>query len=131
MPFEDVLVHTGIPLRRHEASGWVEGRYDAEPERGEAFDCVVFLPEGSSTVAGRRRMVREPTMLYWPEDRTGEPVALVPEDEVLVIAPELNEAEGNDAELEVRWTVTGSPQPFGKPGDPIIGLMVTLRRVDD
>ena len=59
------------------------------------------------------------------------PVQAGPEDELLIVAPELNVAEGLPAETAVRYRIAGEAQPFGKPGNDIIGRQLTLVRVDD
>lgn len=131
MPFLDVLVHRGVPLQTVSSGEWVEGERVAEPVAGTPFDCVLFLPQGTFSGEGRGRRVKEPTLLYSPENDVGAPVALSAEDEVLLSAPELNVAEGLPGDAQVRWQLTGDPQPFGKPGEDPIGLQATLRRVDD
>lgn len=132
MPLEDILVHTARKWALTEGETWVEGEYEEGESFGPEFDCCLFLPQGSKAGAGRGRMVREPTLLFSPEDNVGgAPVALKPEDEVYVVAPELNLVEGRAEDAEVRWMVNGAAQPFGKPGEDVIGFQVTLRRIED
>lgn len=131
MALENVLVHKATPVRMSRTGGWVEGEYVEEPVAGTPFDCCVFLPLGQESGAGRGRQVREPTLLYGPLNDAAAPVALSAEDELLVVAPELNVAEGRAADAQVRWMVNGAPQPLGKPGDDVIGFQATLRRIDD
>ena len=136
MPFFDVLVHRATPIVTRQGpapdvADWVEGDY-GEPEEvpGAPFDCVLFLPQGSSSPEGRGRRVREPTLLY-ADYADGTPVALPDESQVDVVAPELNRAEGRPEDAAVRWQVVGQPQPFGKPGFDVLGYQATLRRVED
>lgn len=131
MPFLDALVHRATPWSRVPDGEWVEGERVTDSVEGVPFDCVLFLPQGTESAGPRTRKVREPTLLYAPEDDRGGVVGLFPEDEVDVIAPELNRAEGWEEDRAVRWQVVGAPQPFGKPGDDVIGFQATLRRIDD
>lgn len=135
MPLEDVCVHLGKPLKTGEGGTWIEGEFvpNAEAE-GAPFPCVLFLPQSTTeetvTVPIGRR-ITEPTLLYLPEDDDGNPVALNAEDSVLINAPELWEAEGKLPDFWERYQVVGRPQPFGKPGEPVIGFQATLRLVSD
>jgi hypothetical protein len=138
VPFLDILLHRATPYSRRtelededEESTWVEGEYVTARVEGTPFDCVLFLPQGTEEASPRGRMVRVPTLLYGPENDSGAEVALSPEDELLVVAPELNLVEGLAEDAEVRWLVVGHPQPFGKPGDPVIDFQATLRRIED
>jgi hypothetical protein len=138
VPFLDILLHRATPWsRRTETedelaeSTWVEGEYVTEKVDGTPFDCVLFLPQGVEEASPRGRRVRTPTLLYGPEDDEGAEIGLLPEDEVVVVAPELNLVEGLAEDAGVRWLVVGHPQPFGKPGDPVIGFQATLRRIED
>ena len=133
MPYLDVLVHRATPMRRvlDPITGWVEGERVDTLTPGTPFDCCLFLPQGTEAGTGRGRKVTEPTLLVAPEDDFGAPVALDPDDELHIVAPELNAARGLPADTSERWMVVGAPQPFGKPGEPIIGSQATLRRVDD
>lgn len=132
MPFLDILVHRATPVAQVEQGEWVEGEFADEPVPGIPFDCCLFLPIGQETTpGGRSRRVTEPTLLYAPENDLGAEVALSPEDELLVVAPEINVVEGRAEDAAVRWMVTGATQPFGKPGLAVIGLQATLRRVED
>lgn len=124
MPYDDILVHLGVPVEtREDTAGWAEGEPDTPeqvpvPER--AFGCCLFLPGSSEETGGRgSRQVKRPTLLLPP----GLPVTR--KDQVDVTAAELT---GPDP---VRWQVEGDPQPFGKPGEATIGSQVTLRRVEE
>lgn len=139
MAFEDVLVHTAVPLEVGEGT-YVEGHFvPGEPEPGNPFACVLFLPDPSSEDASPQviygRRIVQPTLLYSPRrllpPAPAEMVALAPEDEVDVTAPEINVAEGREAGAALRWQVAGRPQPFGRPGDEPVGFQVTLRRVEE
>lgn len=131
MALEDILVHRATPISEVRTGGWVEGEYDEEPLPGTPFDCVLFLPLGTESSDGRGRRVREPTLLYGLTDDSAAPVALNAEDELLIVAPELNVAEGRASAAEVRWMLVGAPQPLGKPGEDVLGFQATLRRVED
>jgi len=131
VPYLDVLVHRATPLLTRATGGLVEGRRSIGQVPGTPFDCCLFLPQGSKSADGRGRRVREPTLLVAPEDDLGMPVQAGPEDELLIVAPELNVAEGLPAETAVRYRIAGEAQPFGKPGNDIIGRQLTLVRVDD
>lgn len=134
MPFEDVLVHRATPLlsTKGDPDTWVEGESADEQEvPGSPFDCCLFLPQGSEDGEKRGRGVREPTLLFLPENDEGEPVALSREDQLDVVAPELNVVEGRAADAVVRWQVAGAAQPFGKPGEDVIGFQVTLRKIGE
>ena len=119
MPYPDVLVHTAQSVA--EVAGHtpprVEGDYDVTEERGTPFACCLFMPLPGE--ADRRgRTVVEPTVLL-----PGH-VSVARSERLLITAPELT---GPDA---VEWQVQGV-QPFGKPGNPLIGRQATLRRVED
>lgn len=133
MPLEDVLVHTATPWRTVEARELVEGDVDVEEAPGTPFACCLFLPQGVEDAPNPRggRQVRRPTLLVGPEDDLGQPTALSHEDELDVIAAELNLAEGRPADAAVRWQVDGSAQPFGPPGEDVVGYQVALVKVDD
>ncbi|HEX7088737.1 MAG TPA: hypothetical protein VF192_01295 [Longimicrobiales bacterium] len=135
MPYGDVLVHRAIPFVRAETGGEVVEGEDSgagHDVRGTAFACCLFLPDGTEQAAGgRSRRVKRPTLLISPVDELGAPVAVSHEDELLIVAPELNAAEGLPADAEVRYQVQGSGQPFGRPGFAIIGKQLTLSRVEE
>jgi hypothetical protein len=133
MPLEDVLVHTAWPWRTREAGEVVDGDVDATEEPRTPFDCCLFLPQGTEEGSSMRggRQVRRPTLLVAAEDALGQPPALSHEDELDIVAEELNLAEGRPAETRIRWQVDGSPQPLGKPGEDVLGYQVTLVRVED
>lgn len=137
MPYEDILVHRATPLRSvtsdADADDWVEGDYSPQREvRGTPFDCCLFLPSGTpQPSAALSRQVRVPTLLVAALDDAGAPPVLAPEDELLVVAEELNLQEGRAMLTEVRWQVEGTAQPFGRPGDDVIGSQATLKRVEE
>lgn len=132
MPLDSVLVHRGVPLRRT-GEAWVEGHKVPGGETpGTPFDCCLFLPKGTEdTVIQMGRQVSEPTLLYAPEDDAAQPIGLKPEDAILITAPELNAARGMAANAQERWQVVGAPQPFGKPGEDVLGFQATLRLVTE
>jgi hypothetical protein len=123
------------PLRTSAGGTWVEGEWVPNPEDvGTPFACALFLPQTTTEDVqqvniGRR--VTEPTLLYEPYDVLGGIVGLDPEDSVLVTAEEINVAQGKPADFSQRWQVVGDPQPFGRPGSPVVGLQATLRKVDE
>lgn len=134
MPLASVLAHTATPIRRSAGGTWIEGEFVPNADaQGTPFAAALFLPqptgEQTATVTWGRR-VTEPTLLYEPFDQAGGTVGLNAEDEVLVVAPEINEAQGKPADTSVLWQVVGDPQPFGRPGAPVVGLQATLRRVE-
>lgn len=132
MPIDNAFNATGWPVRREEEGPWIDGERDAEETVGDPFDCGLFLPTGEKPATPRGgRSVRRPTLIYEPEDRIGQTLALSHEDEVDVVAPEINLAEGRDEDEVVRWSVDGKPQPFGRPGDEPVGFQATLLKVDD
>lgn len=137
MPYEDILVHRAIPLRTvtpdRDEEDWVDGDYSPVPDtEGTPFDCCLFLPAGQpQPAAPLGRQVRVPTLLCAAVDDEDKPPVLAPEDELDVIAEELNLQEGRAADARVRWQVEGTGQPFGRPGDDVIGAQVTLRRVEE
>jgi hypothetical protein len=138
MSFSDVLKHRAVPYRRTESSTWVEGERvpNAEDADGGAeFRCMLFLPapgsENTTPAYFSPKRIVQPTLLYWPKDVAGAPVALSAEDELGVISPELNVAQGRAEGAEVRWQVQGDPQAFGPPGRPVIGFLATLQRVGE
>lgn len=125
MPFEDILVHTGRPVAPETTGPKVNGKATVEDVQGTPFSCCLFLPApgGEEDRGGRR--VKRPTLLVSPVDRSGEPVTVAAKLKLLVTAPELT------GPTAVLWQVEGDPQPFGKPGEPLIGSQATLRRVED
>lgn len=137
MPYEDILVHRATPLRTltpdADEDDWAEGDYSPVPDTpGTPFDCCLFLPAGQpQPTAALGRQVRVPTLLCSPEDDLGVPPVLAPEDELDIVAEELNVQEGRAPDAAVRWQVEGTGQPFGKPGEDVIGSQVTLKRVDE
>lgn len=146
MAYEDVLVHTATPYYTTvvpddedttdiDESNWIEGEPDdtgntPSPGGGAAgtpFACCLFLPQSPEQGPPRgRRVVRVPTLLMAPEDNEGTALMLSPADTVSITAPELpGHANG------VLYQVEGEPQPFGPPGDDLIGMQATLKRVED
>lgn len=134
MALRDVLRHTAVPYGKTETGAWVEGEFvptDDTPRT--AFRCALFLPvpgsESTTPPYPTGRRIVQPTLLYEPRDTAGGMVALSAEDELGVVAKELNVAQGRAATTEVRWQVLGDPQPFGRPGSPVVGFQATLQRV--
>lgn len=125
MPLADICVHTGRPVTPEQAGPKVDGKAKLEDVQGTPFDCVLFLPSPGGEEDRGGRKVKRPTLMFVPEDRGGQPVALDGKSKVLVTAPELT---GPDAVL---WQVEGNVQALGKPGEVIIGSQATLRRVED
>lgn len=138
MSFRDVLKHEAVPYRRTESGTWVEGERvpNAEdPDGGTRFRCMLFLPapgvENAQPGYFSPKRIIQPTLLYGPKDVDGAQVALSAEDELGVISPELNVAEGRAVDAEVRWQVQGNPQAFGPPGRTVIGFQATLQRLGE
>jgi hypothetical protein len=125
MAYADVLVHTARPVREEETGPKVDGRPSTEPVEGTPFDCCLFLPAPSAEAERQGRRVKRPQLLMATHDRAAQPVAVSAEFRLLVTAPEVTGAE------PVLWQVEGDPQPFGKPGEPLIGQLAILRRVED
>lgn len=128
-----VLKHTGtaFPFEEDDAAGvWVEGEpgpVGPEPVPGVPFPCILFLPTVSEEAnAFRPRRVSRPTLLHEPVRPDGSLVELKAGSDLLVLAPELAPWTGAE---EARWKVEGIPQPFGPPGGPMIGALVTLAAV--
>ena len=129
MPLEDILAHVATPIREEELGPKIDGERDTDDVRGEPFDCVLFLPLGKEDDR-RGRQVKRPQLMFLPFTQSGAPFALKPEDRLGIVAPELNAALGEPAEREVEWQVDGDPQPLGKPGEDVVGLLANLRRVE-
>lgn len=115
--------------RQGEPVEWVEGEPGADgpqPVDGPEFPCFLFLPLGSEDEAHpRSRKVSRPTVMWDPAEVVGDnPTA---DDELLIVAPELAPVLGAG---EVRWQVDGAPQPFGPPGEQVVGVQATLKRVE-
>lgn len=129
----DVCVHQATRYERREAGAYVDGQSDTVEVAVQVFACCLFLPQGTEDATEKRggRQVRRPTLLALPYDVEGEEVAIPAKCELGIVAPELNLTEGLDSELEVRWQVSGSAQPFGSPGEPIVGFQAVLVRVED
>lgn len=128
--YDDVLVHVAQPVRTETGTTWIEGvpeETEQTPVTGEQFPCCLFLPLAGEQIPPRgRRVVKVPTLLMATYDNAGNSVSIGPADELLVTAPEL---PGHAT--PVRYQVDGAPQPFGPPGEELVGLQVTLKRVED
>jgi hypothetical protein len=132
VPYDDVLVHVATPVRRTSTGAWAEGERVATETEGTPFACCLFVPLGAEEASPRGgRTVRRPTLLVSTLDEAGVPVSLAAEDELLILAPELNASLGAAAGERVRWQVSGGLQPFGRPGDSPVGGQVELTRVED
>lgn len=129
MPFVDILNHEGVRVRTAGSGEWVEGSRDEGPVDGPTFDCILFLPGPQAEQNRGGRQVKRPTLMFEPFDVTGANFELVAEDQVRLTAAE---EEPNVRELiEGVWEVDGDPQPFGRPGDPVVGMQAALKRVSD
>jgi hypothetical protein len=130
MAYDDALVHTAVPLLTEEDGPWVNGEPDVEENPGAPFACCLFLPQDGDTPTPRgARRVKTPLLLVADVDDDGSPVELAPEDELEVtVTPDLIPALGAET---TRWQVEAGPQPFGPPGDDLVGSQVTLKRVRD
>lgn len=105
---------------------WIEGEPGDGPETvpAAAFPCFLFLPLGQEEPGPRSRKVSRPTVMWDPAEVTGDdPTA---DDELVIEAPEYAPVTGAAA---ARWQVEGSPQPFGPPGGPLVGVQATLKQV--
>jgi hypothetical protein len=130
---EDVCVHRATRYELRESGAYVEGSVDLAPVAVQSFACVLFLPQGDEESGGSRggRQVRRPTLLALPFDEDGAETVIPAKARLGVVAPELNVTEGRDADAELLWQVSGSAQPFGPPGETVVGLQATLVRVED
>lgn len=119
--------HTAA-LRVYEEEGaeWIEGEPgDApEPVDGPAFPCFLFLPLGTEEPGPRSRKITRPTVMWDPAEVAGDDPSA--DGELLITAPEYAPVTGGAA---VRWQVEGSPQPFGPPGGPLVGVQASLKQV--
>lgn len=133
MPIEDIMVHVAVPLEETETGPRVDGEAESGDVPQAAFPCCLFLPQGTEdeNAGTRGRRVRAPTLLYEPTRADGTAVSLDGTEKLLVTAPELNLAEGSPENAAVLYRVTGRPQPAGRPGDPVIVVQATLKRVED
>lgn len=126
MPLGDVCVHTATPTGTVEEGDWIEGERDPVLVDGTPFDCFLMLPAAreQSTPRGRRT-IRQPTILYEPEDQAGAEIVLEAENELTIVAEELpGHADG------MRYQVDGDPEPLAAPGD-LIGFEARLKAVKD
>lgn len=107
---------------------WIEGEPgDAgEPVDGPQFPCLLFLPLGSEDSSQpRSRKITRPTVMWDPADVAGD--APRASGELLILAAELAPVMGAPAVL---WQIDGEPQPFGPPGETLVGMQANLKRVD-
>lgn len=135
MALAQVCKHLGIRYEEQEVEDeYVDGESSVTRNvEVQRFMCVLFLPVGDEEESNSRggRQVRRPTLLTLPLDLEGSPVLLPPKAELGIIAAELNVAEGREADVEVRWQISGSGQPLGKPGKTPKTLQAILLRVED
>lgn len=129
MPFPDILRHSGVRIREQKSGEWVEGSRDVGPVESQPFDCILFLPPPGGETNRRGRQVKRPTLMYEPIDVTGADFGLKKTDSVRLTAAE--EDPPVRALIEGVWEVDGDPQPFGPPGEVVVGLQATLKRVSD
>lgn len=110
------------------AAPWIEGEPGdgPEPQLTAAFPCFLFLPLGGEDPGPRSRKVTRPTVMWDPAEVIGEHPT--PEDELHIEAPELAPVTGGGV---VRWQIEGDPQPFGPPGEAVVGVQATLKQVRD
>jgi hypothetical protein len=126
MPLGDVCVHTATPTSTSEIGPRIEGERDQEPQEATPFDCFLMLPASREQDTPRgRRTIRQPTILYEPEDQLGHAVLLEAENELMILAEEL---PGHDE--PVRYQVDGDPEPLAAPGD-LIGFEARLKAIKD
>lgn len=107
---------------------WIEGEPGdgPEPVDGPQFPCFLFLPLGTEAPGPRSRKITRPTVMWDPAEIAGgkDPRA---DDELFIVAPELAPVLGAGS---FRWQIEGAPQPFGPPGQPVVGVQANLKRVD-
>lgn len=129
------MPHVATPITYSDSGDlheWIEGEPGAdglEPAQGQPFPCFLFLPSGggAADTTYRLRTVQTPQMLFQPMRGDGSIIALEPESELLISAPELSPWTGAPV---ARWMLNGRPLPFGPPGQ-VIGVLATLRQVVD
>lgn len=127
------MVHTATPVVYGDEGtvAWIEGEPSSEglePVAGAPFPCVLFMPQGGGQDNPYRpRVIKAPQILFNPLRADLTVVAVGHEDELLIAAPELAPWTGAET---ARWLANGNAQPFGPPGT-VIGLLATLRAVDD
>lgn len=88
------------------------------------FDAMLQLPSGQASYEpsnGRRRVVKQPTLLFDVEDYDGMPVDLQNGDLVEVESDRFGTAV---------WQTTGEAEPLASL-DEVLGYQVTLKRVAD
>lgn len=128
-----ILKHTATPVVYADAGTveWVEGEPSSSglvPIDGEPFECILFMPQGGGQDNPYRpRVIKTPQILFNPLRPDRSVVVVNHEDELLIFAPELAPWTGLET---ARWLANGNAQPFGPPGQ-VIGLLATLRAVDD
>lgn len=125
MALEDVCVHTARPVQSEASGPKVDGRPQVSVVEGTPFECCLFLPAPGGEDERQGRRVRRPTLLMLPEDTAGERLEVKAKQRLRITALEVT------GPAAVEWQVEGDPQPFGKPGDDLIGWQATLRRVED
>lgn len=108
-----------IAVERSEERTSAGRRVEVEtaPEAAETFTCCLFLPQPQAEDDRGQRKVKRPQLLCEPG------VELKAEHEVEVLAAELTGPGW------VRWKVEGDPQPFGPPGEELVGKLAMLKRV--
>lgn len=117
-----MLVHLGrkveVTVGAQTSSGRRPQSESVPDDDTPTFECCLFLPPpgGQESERGQRK-VKTPELLL-PDDSD-----LAAEDQVDVQAPELT------GPGFVRWQLTGDPQPFGPPGEDLVGQLARLQRV--
>lgn len=120
--YDDILVHVGRKVETTAGAATSAGRrvQSETPVDDDTptFGCCLFLPPpaGQESERGQRK-VKQPELLL-PDDSD-----LVAEDQVEVLAAELT------GPGFVGWQLTGDPQPFGPPGEDLVGRLARLQRV--
>lgn len=122
--------HAAALVEYEEAgAGWIEGEKGTSPEpivRG-VFPCFLFLPLGQEEAGPRSRKVTRPTVMWDPAELPVGVESPRADSELVITAVELAPAAGADT---VRWQIEGQPQPFGPPGEPVVGVQASLKRVE-
>ena len=121
------LVDRARVVKKEAAGARVGGRTTLAPVSGQWFKARLFLPSAGAapdsldTQGGRRKMIKQPTLLFALRDVDREAVQVSAEFRLDVDSPELGRAV---------WEVRGDPEPLRKKRR-VIGYYATLKRTDE